>query len=67
MDPPHLLENMFDRKRVSANPNPNSNPKAQLCFRTDEMTSFFEFKRLFYRFVYSKGLFLFIQKDCFYS
>jgi len=25
---PHLLENMFDRKRMSANlnPNPNSNP-----------------------------------------
>jgi len=27
----HLLENTFDRKRISANPNPNfiPNPKAQ--------------------------------------
>jgi len=27
----HLIENTFDRKRISANPssNPNSNPKAQ--------------------------------------
>jgi len=51
-----LIENTFDRKRIYANPssypnansnpntNPNSdpNPKAQLCFRTDEMTSFFD-------------------------
>jgi len=47
---------MFDQNRIYANPssdpypnpntNPNSNPnpkpKAQLCFRTDEMTSFFD-------------------------
>jgi len=42
----------LDRKCIYANPNsyPNSNhntnsnpnPKAQLCFRTDEMTSFFD-------------------------
>jgi len=40
----HLPKNTFNRKRISANliPNLNSNPKAQLCFRTDEMTSFFE-------------------------
>jgi len=50
----HLIENKFDRKRIytnpSAYPNPNSNsnpnsnpnPEAQLCFRTDEMTSFFD-------------------------
>jgi len=41
-----LIENTFDRKRIYANPssypNPNTNPKAQLCFRTDEMTSFFD-------------------------
>jgi len=32
----------LDRKRIYANPSsyPNSNPKAQLCIRTDEMTSF---------------------------
>jgi len=54
----HLMENTFDRKRFYANPssypnlnsnsninpssNPNPNPKAQLCFRTDKMTSFFD-------------------------
>jgi len=44
----HLIENTFDRKRIYANPNSyhnpnqNRNPKAQLCFRTDEMTSFFD-------------------------
>jgi len=52
----HLIENTFDQKRIYANPsaypnpnsnlktNPNSNlnPKAQLRFRTDEMTSFFD-------------------------
>jgi len=36
----------FDRKRIYANPssypNTNPDPKAQLCFRTDEMTSFFD-------------------------
>jgi len=38
----------LDRKRIYANSsaypnsNPNRNPKAQLCFRTDEMTSFFD-------------------------
>jgi len=53
-----LIENTFDRKRIYANssaypnsnpntnPNPNSNPnpnpEAQLCFWTDEMTSFFD-------------------------
>jgi len=42
----HLIENTFDRIHIYANPssypNPNSNPKVQLCFRTDEMTSFFD-------------------------
>jgi len=48
----YLIENTFDRKRIYANPsaypNPNSNPntnpnpESQLCFRTDEMTSFFD-------------------------
>jgi len=40
----HLIENTFDRKRIYANPSscPNPNPKGQLCFRTDEMTSFFD-------------------------
>jgi len=55
MDLLHLIKNTFyDSKRIYANPssypnpNPNSNPnpnpnlKAQLCFRTDEMTSFFD-------------------------
>jgi len=43
-----LFENMFDQKRISANPDPNAvaNPnhiiKAHKCFRTDEMMSFFE-------------------------
>jgi len=51
-----LLENTFDCKRIYANPssypNPNFNPNtspntnpnlnAQLCFRTDEITSFFD-------------------------
>jgi len=45
-----LIENTFVRKRIYANPssypnsntNINPNPKAQLCFRTDEMTSFFD-------------------------
>jgi len=46
----------LDRKRIYANPSsypnsnpstnpnskPNPNPKAQLCFRTNEMTSFFD-------------------------
>jgi len=36
----------LDRKRIYANPssysNPNTNPKAQLRFWTDEMTSFFD-------------------------
>jgi len=44
----------LDRKRIYANPssypnpspntnpNPSPYPKAQLCFRTDEMTSFFD-------------------------
>jgi len=34
----HLLENTFDRKRISTKPNPN--PKAHQCFRPDEMTHF---------------------------
>jgi len=38
----------LDRKRIYANissyPNSNSSPKAQLCFRTNEMTSFFDHK-----------------------
>jgi len=48
----HLIENTFDQKRIYAypiaypnfnsNPISNPNPKAQLCFRTDEMTSFFD-------------------------
>jgi len=36
----------LDRKRICANrssyPNHNSNTTAQLCFRNDEMTSFFD-------------------------
>jgi len=34
----------LDRKRIYANPSsyPNPNPKAQLRFRTEEMTSFFD-------------------------
>jgi len=50
------MENTFDRKRIYTNhssysnpnsnsnpsPNPNPNPKAQLCFRTDKITSFFD-------------------------
>jgi len=35
----HLPEWKFDRKRISANSNPN--PKAQKRFRENEMTSFF--------------------------
>jgi len=52
LDLPHLIESTFDRKRIYVNPssypNPNSNRntnpnlKAQLCFQTDEMTSFFD-------------------------
>jgi len=38
----HLIENKFDRKRIYANPSSYPNPKAQLRFRTDEMTSFFD-------------------------
>jgi len=40
----HLIENMFDRKCIYANPSayPNPNPEAQYCFRTDEMTSLFD-------------------------
>jgi len=43
----HLSERTFDRKRISANSNPNlnpkpkSNPKTQKPFRVKEMTSFF--------------------------
>jgi len=41
-----LIEKSFDRKRIYANlsiyPNSNPNPKAQLSFRTDEVTSFFD-------------------------
>jgi len=29
------------KPNTNPNSNPNPNPKAQLCFRTDEMTSFF--------------------------
>jgi len=38
----------LDQKRIYANPssypnsNRNANPKAQLCFQTNEMTSFFD-------------------------
>jgi len=35
-----LIENTFERKRIYANPSSYPNSKAQLCFRTDEMTSF---------------------------
>jgi len=44
MDLLHLLENTFDRKRISVYPNPNlnSNPEVQSCFWTDKMTSFFK-------------------------
>jgi len=41
-----MIEKMFDRKHIYANlssyPNSNRNPKAQLCFRTNKMTSFFD-------------------------
>jgi len=48
LDLQHLLENTFDRKRISTNPNPNpdskpnsnSTPKAQLCFRTAKWRHF---------------------------
>jgi len=54
----------LDRKRIYANPssypnlnsnpniNPNPKPKAQLCFRIDEITSFFDqvFRYLFFFF-----------------
>jgi len=49
--PPQTVPNgstAIDRNRICANPssypnpNCNPNPKAQLCFRTDEMTSFFD-------------------------
>jgi len=48
MDLLHLIENTFDRKCIYTNPssypipNSNPNPKAQLCFRTYEMTLFFD-------------------------
>jgi len=32
----------LDRKRIYANHSSYPKPKAQLCFRTDEMTSFFD-------------------------
>jgi len=32
----------LDRKRIYANPSSYPNPKVQLCFRTNEMTSFFD-------------------------
>jgi len=44
----YLIENNVDRKRIYANPSsypnssPNTNPKAQFCFRTDKMMSFFD-------------------------
>jgi len=39
-----LAQKHVYQKRISANPshNHNSNPKAQWCFRTEEMTSIFE-------------------------
>jgi len=36
-----MLKNTFDRKCISANSSLNPNPKAH-CFRTDEITSFFQ-------------------------
>jgi len=42
MDLLHLIENTFDRKQIYANPSSYPNPEMQLCFRTDEMTSFFD-------------------------
>jgi len=38
----HLIENTFDRKRIYANPSSDPNPKAQYCFRNDQMTSIFD-------------------------
>jgi len=32
----------LDRNRIHANSSSNPNPKAQLCLRSDEMTSFFD-------------------------
>jgi len=42
MDQLHLIENTCDQKRIYANPSSYPNPKARLCFRTVEMTSFFD-------------------------
>jgi len=34
--------NSNPKTNLNSNSNPNPNPEAQLCFRTDEMTSFFD-------------------------
>jgi len=39
---PNPSSNSNPNTNPNSNPNPNPNPKAQLCFRTDEMTSFFD-------------------------
>jgi len=39
---PNPNSNFNPNTNPKPNSNPNPNPKAQLCFRTDEMTSFFD-------------------------
>jgi len=39
---PNSNPNTNPNPNHNSNPNPNPNLKAQLCFRTDEMTSFFD-------------------------
>jgi len=48
----------LDRKCIYANP--SSNPKAQLCFRTDEMTSFFD---QVYRYRFNGLVFIVLFRD----
>jgi len=53
MDLLRLIENTLAQKRIYANPSSYPNPKAQLCFRTDEIMKV-SFIRLWrYRFNYS--------------
>jgi len=41
-DPNPTNPNSNPNSNPNTNPNSNLNPKAQLCFRTDEMTSLFD-------------------------
>jgi len=54
---PNSNFNPNTNSKPNSNPNSNSNPnlKAQLCFRTDEMTSFFD---QVYRYPRPQNLFL---------